>query len=277
VNRRATIQLALLCVSLFVVATGASAAAGTQGADTFQKVNATLATGAYEDAIDLCELLSDQGTVNPSLSFDRAVAYLLRAASPHKNPGDLGQAAAALEETLLLDDGDTEAQSLLERLRYEISRQRARGGLDPVVGRPTLGRMVVASLHENTWASMALGGSLLLTIGLALRLWLKRPVTEIAGPTIAAIGGGVLLIGACLCYNARAHRLHTQPAVVIAEDARLLNDQGLPMVATGSLTNEVPEGARVDVLGNRGRLAHVAWGGAEGWIFSSQLRLLRQP
>jgi hypothetical protein len=178
---------------------------------------------------------------------------------------------------LLLDDNDAEARSLLERLRYEISRQRARGGLDPVVGRPTLGRMVVSMLDENTWAAMALVGSLLLTLGLALRLWLKRPVTEIAGPTIAAIGAGVLLIGSGLGYSAREHRLHTHPAVVIAEDARLLNDQGLPMVATGSLTNEVPEGARVDVLGNRGRLAHVAWGGADGWVFSAQLRLLAQP
>lgn len=273
-------KLGALCVCIFMAASSASAEVSSpeaDAADLFKKITHALDTGAYDEAIDDSELLSDKGYAHPNLSFNRAVSYLLRAASPHKSAGDLGQAAAALEETLLFNANDAEAQSLLERLRYEISRQRASSGLDPVVSRPTLGRSVVSMLGENTWAMIALSGSLLLAVGLALQLWVKRPGVHIVGPTIAVIGGTVLLIGTGLCQAAREHRLHTEPGVVIAENARLLNDQGLPLGATSGLTNDVPEGASVDVLENRGRLAHIAWGGAEGWLLSSDLRLLRRP
>lgn len=265
----------LLCLVLTFVlpAPGANAATDTDTA-LFHKAVTALQSGAHQEAIDNLELLSDRGFTNPAVSFDRALAYLARANSPQAKNGDLGQAAAGFEEALTQNPNAADATTALEHLRKEIARRQARAGGAPLDARPSLSRAVVGALHENTWFVLAAVGSLLLAAGLALRLWPRAAPAQIAALVMIACGSVVLPLGGGLAYAARAHRLHTSPAVVIAASARLLDSAGMP-VAPGALGSaEVGEGARVDVLETKGPLARISWGASDGWVRNLELRRL---
>jgi hypothetical protein len=233
-----------------------------------------LQAGAYQEAIDALELLSDRGFVNSSVSFNRAIAYLGRANSPQSKSGDLGQAVAALEEAQLLDPNDREAAPALEQLRQEIAREQAKRGSSPLVPRPSLGRAIVGSFSENTWFVLSALGSALVTVGLALWFWIKATPAQIAAMLAGSLGAFLALCAGGLTHAARQHRLETTPAVVIAGNARLLNSTGTPIKGVSS---EVSEGALVDVLETRGTLSHVSWGGSDGWVTSAYLRRLSTP
>jgi hypothetical protein len=248
------------------------------GADSPQQLHdqATVAlqAGAYQEAIDALELLSDRGFVNSSASFNRALAYLGRANSPQSKPGDLGQSVAALEEAQLLDPNDREAAPALEQLRQEIAREQAKRGSSPLVPRPSLGRAVVSLCSENTWFVLAAVGSALVTVSLALWFWIKATPAQIAAMIAGSLGAFLALCSGGLTYAARQHRLEATPAVVIAGSARLLNSMGIPMTGVSS---EVSEGALVDVLETRGTLSHISWGGSDGWVTGAYLRRLSVP
>ena len=149
-------------------------------ASAWAAASQALKRGAYTEAIDTLELLADRGFVHPDASFNRAVAYVERARSSAASPGDLGRAAAALSEVLLLRPSDEQAEFGLSRIRAEISRRHAREGSAPVMARDSLGRAATSLFDENVWACLALAGSLLLTIGLGLRRFVRRTSAALA-------------------------------------------------------------------------------------------------
>src|SRR4051794_12154367 len=102
-----------------------------------------LGKGAANEAIDRLELLADQGVVNPDASLLRAAAYLTRADGRGANPGDLGGAAAALSETLLLPPDDAQAERALDAVQAEIARRKAKRQ-ESVAVRPRLSRAIAA-------------------------------------------------------------------------------------------------------------------------------------
>lgn len=242
----------------------------------FAAANQALKRGAYSEAIDTLELLADQGFVHPDASFNRAVAYVERARSSAALPGDLGRAAAALCEVLILRPDDDTAETGLARVRAEISRRHAREGTAPVMARPSLARAATSLFDENVWAVIAVTGSLLLALGLALRRFVKRTSAELAGAV--GMGLGVLLLGsgAGLTAGARHFRLTSSPAVVVVEEARLLDESGKPLPQRGGAADSVtlPEGASVYVLERRPTLERVEWGGTIGWLTPSQIEIL---
>jgi hypothetical protein len=267
-NTRSSATLAAVVCAVGLFANGA------HGADTTQlheQATAALKAGAYQEAIDALELLSDRGFVNSSVSFNRAIAYLGRANSPQSKNGDLGQSVAALEEAQLLDPEDQEIPPALEQLRKEIAREQAKRGSSPLVPRPTLGRAIVSLFHENTWFVLAAVGSGLVTLSLALWFWIKTTPAHIAAMIAGTLGALLASFSGSMVYAARQLRLEAAPAVVIASSARLLDSVGTPM--TGVAT-EVSEGALVDVLETRGALTHISWGGSEGWVNAAYLRRL---
>lgn len=248
-------------------------------AGLFKAGVAALKRGAYDEAVDDFELLSDRGFVRPNASFDRAVAYVARARSPHARPGDLGRAAAALSETVLLNPDDHQARHALTRVREEIARRRARQGEEPVSATPSLGRAVAGLLSEDAWSIGAALGSLLLTLGLATRRLAAHPQTRL-GAAVSACIGAVLLLGCgTLDLAARHFRLTSKPAVVVVNEARILDSEGRALDAhQGTLEHTaIPEGAGVHVLGRSGTLSHVEWGTERGWVESDQLRVLERP
>src|SRR3954464_7368371 len=157
------------------------ARAQSDSARDFAAASSALQRGAYTEAIDTLELLADRGFVHPDASFNRAVAYVERARSSSATPGDLGRAAAALSEVLLLRPSDEQAEAGLSRIRAEIARRHAREGTAPVMARDSLARAATSLFDENVWAWLALTGSLLLTVGLALRRFVQTTSAGLAG------------------------------------------------------------------------------------------------
>src|SRR5450432_3824181 len=176
--RRLSLVLLTLLIALFANSVGAAA---SDSAHDFTAANQALKRGAFTEAIDTLELLADRGFVHPDASFDRAVAYVERARSSAAVAGDLGRAAAALCEVLILRPDDDAAENGLARIRAEISRRHAREGTAPVLARPSLGRAVTSLFDENVWAVIAVSGSLLLALGLALRRFVERTSAALAG------------------------------------------------------------------------------------------------
>jgi len=282
--RRAVQLIFLLAFALLPIAApsfarAASAddpASAAQAAKDFATANEDIKRGAYSEAIDTLELLADRGFVHPDASFNRAVAYVERARSSAAVPGDLGRAAAALSEVLELRPNDEAAEAGLARIRAEISRRHAREGVAPVMARPSLGRAVTSLFPENVWAGLAIAGSLLLAVGLALHRFVKQTSAQLTGSIGIGVGALLLVTGACLTAGARHFRLTSRPAVIVVEEARLLDENGkpLPQRAGASDSMTIPEGASVYVLERRTLLDRVQWGGVEGWVTPNQVELL---
>ncbi len=266
-----SVRLALaLSVCLAVGARTARADEGPN--EIFATASKALARGEYAVAIDNFEALADQGFVHPDASYDRGLAYVMRYRAKADRPGDLGRAAAAFEETLLLRPGDKDADAALDLVRAEVTKRRARRSRDAlnVMGtRPTLDRVLVGLADEQTWGLGAVAASVLLALGLVLRARPGR--AHVAGSVLAPIAGVALLILAPLSWGARALRLGTRPGVVIASDVHLVDDQNKPIPGVG---DDVPEAASVEVGERRAALVHVRWGAVEGWIPAASVRLL---
>lgn len=283
--------VACLAVMVFVAFSTSRASASTNEDDAtslFQKGVAALREGAVNDAVEDFEALADRGFVHPDASFDRALSYLGRVRAGAERPGDLGRAAAALEETLLLRSEDRDAETALELVRAEVARRRARSGSSADVdARPTLDRAVFGFASEWTWSILAAAASLLLTAGLVLR-WLAGQMAEkgaqtqrdmpleaplhLASTITVPIGAVCLLVFAILAAGSRQLRLTTTEGVVVAPEAHLLTEKGV-LTTRGA----IPEAARVELGEQRGSLVHVRWGAVEGWTQLDSVRRLARP
>jgi len=256
-----------------------SNAAAPPSVDLVQ-LEAALAKGSFSEAIDRLEQWSDQGLVHPTLSFDRGVAYLGRAESSARKSSDLGQAAAAFEEALALDPSDEEARVVLARIRETISERRAKEHASGVVARPRLLRALSGLIGEEVWAGAGLLGSLLLGVGLAARLLSRSHEMRLGGAIVAVAGGVLLLLGGGMAGAGQHLRQHFAPAVVIVEEARLLDAEGRPVSgargpsALDAAGDRVPEGSLVYIATSRGALVQVEWGDAMAWLNAAQVRKL---
>jgi hypothetical protein len=275
-KRVASYLALLLTLTAISLAAGAAGdAANATPAKLVAEAMAAVEHGAFNDAVDRMELLSDRGFAHPDASYARAFAYLERARSRSARPGDLGQSSAALEEYLRLrPGGDDDAEHALEAVRAEISRRQSRGGSSPVAQRPALGRALAELLPENVWAGFAALGSLLTTTGLVLYFWIKRRAAEIAGATAIVVGIVFGVLGGGLTFAARRYRLNSRPAVVVIPEARLLDQTGRPLPVRPQSPSAVPEGALVHVHEQREGKARVEWGTIDAWVEQTQLRFL---
>lgn len=271
---RAAIGVAC-CIGALAFPNSGSAAPGLDNARAVvEKAMHAVDRGAFDEAVDHLELLSDQGFVHRDASRARAYAYVERARSRAAQPGDLGRAVAALEEARLLGASDASVEASLEKVRSEIARRRTREARSEVSQRPAIGRAVTSLLPENAWAILAAIGSSLLTIGLAFRLFVRRRGAEIAG-AVGIVAGLVLgSLSGALAAGARHYRVSSRPAVVVTREARLLGDDFRPLALSGKQSNQVPEGSLVYVREERDGRYRVEWGVLEGWMDAGQLRLL---
>jgi hypothetical protein len=242
----------------------------------FLEATAALKQGASSKAIDIYELMADHGFLHPDASFNRAVAYIKRAESPQARPGDLGRAAAALSEALLLRREDAAARDTLRLVREEIGRRRARQGAQQVSVSPSLTRAVVGLLSETAWAVLAALGSFMLTLGIAFRLWLSHTATRLASGVLTVLGASLLLTCGSLALAARHFRTTSRPAVVVVSEARLLDAKGNPLAQRATGTTIIPEGEQVTVVETEPARAMVEWGTTRGWVNRSQLQILKQ-
>ncbi|APR83754.1 Hypothetical protein A7982_09103 [Minicystis rosea] len=266
------IQRPRLVALLFVAVTAllSTRARAETSEELFTKGATSLARGEYAAAIDTFEALADQGYLHPDASYDRGLAYVTRYRAQAGRAGDLGRAAAAFEETLLLRPGDHDADVALDLVRAEITRRRARHSKDTVDVRPTLDRMVVGLADEETWGLAAFAASLALAMGLVLRPRAGR--AHIAGSILVPTAIVLLLALVPLAYGARRLRLNTRPGVIVATEVHFTSEDGQ---ARGG--EPVPEAASVEVGERRGSLVHVRWGAVEGWVPAADVRVLGAP
>ncbi len=278
-----------VALGLALVALPAHAAPDESAESLFQKGVAALKEGAVNEAVETFEALADRGFVHPDASFDRSLSYLGRVRAGVEHPGDLGRAAAGLEETLLFRPDDREAEMALELVRAEVAHRRSRGGASTdVESRPTLERAMLGIASEWTWSVLAALSSLLLTVGLVLQVLARsRDIDPSSGESTAVaregalhlastiaipIGGACLLVFAMLAAGARHLRLTTREGVVVTPEAHLVSEKGVLTTQGG-----IPEAARVEVGEQRGALVHVRWGSVEGWTQSDAIRRLARP
>jgi hypothetical protein len=283
-------QALISAVVLFVtiVLSAAPASAEDDTTSLFQKGVAALREGSVNEAVETFEALADRGFVHPDASFDRALSYLGRVRASLERPGDLGRAAAALEETLLLRPDDRDAEMALELVRAEVARRRSRSGSSTEVdARPTIDRAVFGFVSEYTWSILAAVSSLILTAGLVLRIVAAQmadtgavtaeempheAAIHLASTITVPIGAVCLLVFAIMAAGARQLRLTTNDGVVVAPEAHLLTEKGVL-----SSRAAIPEAARVELGEQRGALVHVRWGAVEGWTQSDAVRRLARP
>lgn len=238
---------------------------------------AALAKGADNEAIDRLELLADQGVVSADSSLARAAAYLARADGSRAQPGDLGRAAAALSEALLLRPDDERAERALETVQSEIARRKSKERASVLV-RPRLSRAIVGLLPERSWALLAALSSIVVTLGIIARRVAERPLARLSG-TVAICVGAVSLFGfGAGAYASEQFRTTSQAAVVVVPEARLTNEAGRPLPASrGAESTSVPEGATVYVRERREGRCLVEWGSTDAWLSQSDVRLLVTP
>lgn len=238
-----------------------------------------LERGAFDAAVDRFEALADSGFVHPDASFDRAVAYLGRATSPQARPGDLGQVVAALSEAERLRPGDAEVESALETVRQELANRRVRRGMEPAIVSPSVARALVGLLPESFWLLGATLGSLITSLGLAVRGLTRHKSLRLSGGVAAGVGLGLLLVAGGFAAGAGHFRRDSSPAVVVVPEARLHSADGIPLErqAVSDRHLSVPEGAPVHVLERRGRWLGIEWGRTRAFIAPTEVRILAKP
>jgi tetratricopeptide (TPR) repeat protein len=264
-------QAALVFVAALAACTAASAIARADDTpeELFQKGVAALDKGAYQEAIDDFESLSDRGFVHPDASYDRGLAYLGRVRAEAGKPGDLGRAAAAFEEAVRLRPDDDGAARELDVVRREVTRRRSRKGRDDGGdARPTVDRAVVGLLSETTWAALAIAASILVALGLVLRK-APRGAAHVAGSVIAPAAIAALIILTPLAVEARWLGANTRAGVVVAPEVGLLDARGAPLGGP-----PVPEAASVELGAREGTLVHARWGAREGWLPLASVRVM---
>jgi hypothetical protein len=267
------VKVRLLALLLAAVAWSSSARAETH-AEAYAAARAALSRGAANDAIDRLELLADQGVVNADASELRAAAYLARAEGNAAAPGDLGRAAAALGEALLLRPGDAELEHAIEAVQAEIARRRPKSQ-DNVVVRPRLARAIAGLFSEQLWAGLALACAVAVSAGIVLRRVPRAALPRLAGTVVVSVGSALGLGFAAGAYAAAQFRTNSRPAVVVVPEARLTQESGRPLLAKrGADTTSVAEGSTVYVLDRREGRCLVEWGSTEGWLRLDEVRLL---
>ncbi len=230
-------------------------------------VAASLAQGRAEDAVAALEALADQGLEGVGASFDRGLAYAMRAKGGAGRPGDLGRSAHAFEEALRHDPHDGGARAALDAVRREIARRATNtGGRAIETSGTPVWRSVVTSAHADAWTGLALGSSMLLSLALATRSRLRGPARIWAHALAAVTALTLVLAGALYAGNWWVrHRLR---------EAVIVSPRPVARVANGAPPLELLEGARVDVVEEREGEALIENEIGRGWITRDAIRML---
>lgn len=273
-RRRTGVREAFVAIiALMLVAATASdvAVARESPEQRFDRGTKELLASDFDQAIVDFEYLADRGYAHPDVSYNRGLAYAKRARTKDEQPGDLGRAAAAFEESLLMRAQDREVEAALDAVRAEVARRRSRRAKDDLVVRPSLDRVLVGLTSERNWAYCAMGSSLLLAFGLLLRRKKTGPI-HVAGSVLAPIAALGLLAFTPLLFGSRWLKEHRRPGVVVASETSFVDDQGRSIPSQ----NPIPEGSRVEVdTTARGDTVFVRWGANEGYVPMRAVRVLR--
>jgi hypothetical protein len=258
-DRRRLAAMTALCIVLCAVPSAARADEDARAAAV-----AALKQQDSARAVTLFEGLADEGTLDAAMSFNRGLAYALRART-QPQPGDLGRAAHAFEEARSLTYDATlrnDAETALAQVRSEIARERGRSGASPAMQpAPPILRSVASSIPEDAWALLCLLGSAglcaaLLFVGAASRN------ARVASRLAASVCLAMLLGGGLFLFVDRSARRDLTSGVIITKEVRPADDRHVPLPAEPP----VPEGTRLDILGSAAGWTQVRLASGPAWI-----------
>ena len=234
----------------------------------FERATEALAADEPDRAVVELEKLADRGIVHPDVSYDRGLAYLRKAGSGVRKPGDLGQAIAGFQECLELDPGDAEATRALEAAELLLAKDRSRKRNDVLVDTAPLSLRALRFLEPNWLLVARILGAALLALGLVFG-FTRRTSLRLAG-TVLSIVGGFVLITASLLATLRSSATRGAPAVVVVERAPLVEPSG----RTETKKRALVEGQKVQLISDDGRWARIRTDGDDAWVARSSLRLV---
>lgn len=236
--------------------------------DAFDRGVAALASAHYDQAIAEFESLADRAPPHPDASCNRGLAYAGRVKSGAEHPGDLGRAAAAFEEALVLRPDDAEARHALELVRAEVARRRARSGQGVERATPSLDRALVGLATPRTWSLAAIVAGWVLALGLLLRR--RSGSAHLAGtlivPTCAAALAALVPIALWSDHLDRNRR----PGVLVVREASLTSEDGSRLAG-----DPIVEGALLELGEVQHDRVRVRYGAREGWIPIEAAQALR--
>lgn len=264
----AFVLAAVMVASGTAVAAESSDTKSAEAEAVFGRASDALAKSDAKKAIAELEILADRGYLHPDVSYERGIAYAMRARTSAAVPGDLGRAAAGFEEASRLDPTDADAARALDLVRAEVARKRSRQDKSDTIVRPTLDRVVAKQFSATSWSIAAMVASVLMSIGVLLR---SRPTgfMHVAGTLLAPISLFALLALAPLAYFSRQLEETTRSGVIIVTEAALEDENG---ANTDSPT--IPEATLVELSQRRGDNVFVRWGSYEGWLPHEAVRPL---
>lgn len=269
--RRGLGAFALVVAMAFALPVGAQAPSTASGdEDLFRQGNEALQAGRPAEAIAAFEGLADRERVDPSISFNRGLAYAGRVAIDRAEPGDVGQSIAAFEEARALS-GDSalreSADATIVALRTVVAKRAARSGGSVVTPATPVSLAIAQALGIHGWPIVALAASALLTLSLFFRLRRRSaPRFETAGNLGIVLTVPLLAVGLAFAYVERADRRSGYDAVVIRERIEVRD--------AGGKVDAVYEGAKVRITGDVGDRVHVRYGELEGDVDRTSLRRL---
>ena len=270
---RAWIHFVIAWASLlFAVTAEARSALPPDDEALFQAAVARLHEGKPGEAIADFEALADHGVIVATVSFDRGLAYVSRVRAFGEQPGDLGEAAHGFLEakTLSSDHGlSADATRSLTLVRSEVGRRRAHAG-EPVEFDPglALGPSFLRLLSEDTWALLAIVGSIALGLGLFVRRAAREQTIRLAATVSTGVATLVLIVGTLSTFAARQERLSVTPGVSVSGGVRPTSDNGI-VVANAPV---IPEAAEVEILERGAGRSRVRWGSVNAWVPSGSVR-----
>jgi hypothetical protein len=243
-------------------------------ASLFASATRALHDGRPGEAIAALEALADRGVVDPVASFDRGLAYATRVHINAEQPGDLGRAAHGFEEARDLSHDPRmveDASRALRAVRGELARRRIRAGesVEVDAGR-SLSRALASLLTEDTWAALSAVASAAFAMGLLVRWVGSRPRVRIGGGVVAGVAAPVLALAIAMTLASRHDRWTLREAVVVSAGARPTDDRGITIPGSTPL----PEGARVEIVAERGTATRIRSGATDVWVAGSSLREL---
>ncbi len=245
-------------------------AVATPGAELAASAQA-LEDGRPSEAIARLEQLADLGHLHPDLSYNRGLAYFLRAEGSTPELGDFGQAAAGFAEAVQARPKDEVAARALEEVQMSAARKRA--GQENTVTDPLgLVERVVLALHPLALFAVAVMGSVTASVGLAL---FGRDNPAHRTISILALAVGCLALGFGFGSELLRRSLETEHrvAVVTAGKAQLLDASGKPLGGEPALL----ETTVVHLAKPEHGLAPLLSLGPKKWIRLSQVRVVSQP
>jgi hypothetical protein len=167
-----------------------------------------------------------------------------------------------------------DASRALAVVRGEVARRRMRAGQPAAVDAgPSLARAVAGLLAEDTWAILSVVASVSLTLGLFARWLSQGPKARVGGGVLAGVAAPLLAVAVAMTMAARHDRSNLREAIVVAPSARAIDSRGIAVAGGATL----PEGARVEIVGERSGATRVRSGPLEAWVSTGLLREIARP